>query len=508
MSSRSLRTAASLPTKLPSFPRMRAQIQNGDDETTKMIEPCDSQSVGSSCRKRKCTSPKAQLKRGALSRAVVSSPLLLHMAVLRKFHLKVIFSAAVVILLCFISPIRRNIQESRTPSTLPLPSVALRNMLSYHLPSRSNNSKSQPVLGSQAESTTDQHTTTSWPSVAYFDILPSIDDPRWPPIPDANTPHTTPPTIATCVPGMAEDVYHPDRVSQFLLANQKQELQANELIFLFSNVQEIVDSIVRDEVYDSFPSAPATAGVTGDSWCRDVHAFFQDFHPNVKLLCIGERVTAGLARDTLARVATSEVLAFVDPDDQEEPDRNKVIQAMFGCYPGMKLLLHSNYGTGTSFLRTRYHPYDRLSSTLALRAAEDAASKNSGVATIHQPQCPDQQEGVEVIRGEGLHEMVENSHEAFKFGIRSIGGMRPGHMVVRRDVTRYVRSTSLYKGQDTLWVRDIITRFGARDDTAIFLNRPLTTYYQSSHSFKVNVLTSSNGSSPSSSTPVSASEST
>lgn len=489
-SSRSVHRPTGLISESSSF--ASSVESEGDDEMTEMVEL--GEKMNEEFAKLGHTKKQVQL-RWFLACFCGSPSLLQRVVVLRKYHL--FLGAASLIILFVVTPLRRYIQESRPPSKFPLPSVALKHMLPQ-IPLHHNPNKSKQAPDS------DQRKTNNWPSVAYFDQLPSIDDHRWPPIPEANTPHTASPTIATCVPGLAQDVYNPEKVPQFLVANQKQTLRANELIFVFSGVKDVVDAIEGEET-DVDDSLSSNAGdvplqVTGENWCRDVHKVFATFHPNVKLLCFGERVTAGVARDAMARIATSDVLAFIDTDDQEEADRNQVVQAMFGCHPDMKLLLHSNYGTGRSALRTRYHPYDNLPSTQELRASEleSSTSVEYGGASLEQsasissgnksqPQCPDRQEGVEVTRGLELRKMVERTHDVLKFGIRTIGGMRPGHLVVRRDVTRYVRSSTIYKGQDTLWARDIILKFAASDETAIFLNRPLTTYFQSSHSFKVNV---------------------
>jgi len=371
----------------------------------------------------------------------------------------------VVSVVCSLYVIQNQVQKSSRRSPLPpwpLPSVALKRMLPTAMLDRP-----KPSFDS----------VSGWPRVSYFAELPSVDDPLWPPLPEDSSPNDTtsqpyqtqkPTTIATCVPGLAKDIYDETRVSAFLLSNQRQEVKAKELIFLLSDVNAVLTENKETGLI-----------MSGEQWCKDAHKILQDFHSNLIMVCVGERITAGRARNILARVATADVLAYIDTDDEEEPERNQVIQSLFDCRPQLKLLIHSNYGTGHGLYgKVRYHPYDSLPEV--------------SDGTVSTSICPDEQEGVEVIRGIALREMLDQTQDVLKFGIRTVGGMRPGHLVVKRDVTRYVRSSSIYKGQDTLWARDIIYMYGRHDDKALFLNRPLTTYYQSGHSFNVNVAKSRN----------------
>jgi hypothetical protein len=385
-----------------------------------------------------------------------SSPVLQRLLVLRKHHVMALTLLALISLYTVHYQVHRSHRTQLRHRHWPLPSVALKGMLP-------STPLGKPKASLDSES--------RWPLFTYFSDLPSVDDPLWHPLPgDPNNAQSssrrskskqTPPTIATCVPGLAKDVYDEKKVSSFIVSNQRQQVKAEELIFLFSDVNAVLQE-------------SAQINMTGEQWCQDAHKTLQNFHSNLIVVCVGERVTAGRARNMLSRVATSDILAYIDTDDQEEPERNQVIQSVFQCNPQLKLLIHSNYGTGHGLYgKVRYHPYDNLPK------ADDAAT--SGMA------CPDEQEGVEVIRGEALRDMLDQTHGVLKFGIRTVAGMRPGHLVVRRDVTRYVHSSSIYNGEDCLWARDIIYMYGRRDETAMFLNRPLTTYYQSSHSFNINL---------------------
>lgn len=402
---------------------------------------------------------------------VPSSSLIQRVFVLRKYYVVFLALAGVLSIYALQKQVQKTTHRNRPLPPWPLPSVALKRMLS------TSSTLDRPKSNFDSSS--------GWPRVSYFSELPSVDDPLWPPLPDDHQATSTPTSIATCVPGLAKDIYDESRIVKFLISNQRQHVKAKELVFLLSDV----DAVLAETTGNGSGHA-----LSGEQWCQDAYKFLQDFHSNLVMVCVGERITAGRARNVLARVATADVLAFIDTDDEEEPGRNQVIQQIFDCHPALKLLIHSNYGTGHGFYgKVRYHPYESAvaaaasTATLAGEAATTRTSNYGTSSTASTAICPDEDPNVEVIRGLALREMLDQTQDVLKFGIRTVGGMRPGHLVVKRDVTRYVRSSSIYKGQDTLWARDIIYMYGRSDEAAMFLNRPLTTYYQSSHSFNVNV---------------------
>eukprot|EP00934_Nitzschia_sp_Nitz4_P007295 Nitzschia sp. Nitz4//scaffold374_size14026//64//1473//NITZ4_008956-RA/size14026-processed-gene-0.0-mRNA-1//1//CDS//3329549614//7285//frame0 len=402
---------------------------------------------------------------------------------LRKYYIVLLLLAASSSIRSLLLSLRRPSRVTPVPEVhWPLPSVVLKETL----PDLVSLYRPKPNFDSES----------GWPRVSYFEEIPSVDDPLWPPLPDDEqfAKSNKEPTIATCVPGLATDVYDTSKLSNFIVSNQRQELKANELIFVLSDVNTVLQQT-------------SELRITGDAWCSDVYKSLQDFHSNLVIVCVGERITAGRARNVLSRVATSDVLAFIDTDDEEEPERNRVIQQTFACHPQLKLLLHSNYGTGHGWHgKIRYHPFAELTeqvSAITATAVEPStgagdgtdSSKNTNssgnnstdVVVSTAEVCPDEQPGVEVIRGLELRRILDETQDILKFGIRTVGGMRPGHLVVHRSVIKWVRSSSIYKGQDTLWARDIIYMYGRRDEAAMFLNRPLSTYYQSSHSYMLNV---------------------
>jgi hypothetical protein len=56
--------------------------------------------------------------------------------------------------------------------------------------------------------------------------------------------------------------------------------------------------------------------------------------------------------------------------------------------------------------------------------------------------------------------------------------MAHGHPIVHRSVFDHVHYSTLAHGEDSLFVRDVLYSYGQRNNTVIFLGRPLSTYYQ------------------------------
>jgi len=272
---------------------------------------------------------------------------------------------------------------------------------------------------------------TVWPNAVYIADLPSPDDTIWPTQADPGASNT----IATCVPAMARDVLNEKRLPKLLQSIQAQKVKSMEVIIVVSDVLSITTN--------------------GQEWCTKQRQKLSVLHSALKIVCIGQRLTAGRARNVAARVASADILSYIDADDQEEPHRNQVIQSEFNCRgKELKMLLHSFYK------RSRRHPYDQL------KSLEDVSL------------CPDEQDGVEVIKGQQLIKLSDESHDQWVFHPLS----RPGHPVVRREVFQHIHYTALAKGQDLAFCRDIIYGYGQNNNTVVFLNRPLTTYYQRSYS--------------------------
>jgi len=87
---------------------------------------------------------------------------------------------------------------------------------------------------------------------------------------------------------------------------------------------------------------------------------------------------------------------------------------------------------------------------------------------------------VEVHRGIALNDLLQRTHKQWRLR----DDIAHGSIFVRRGVLEHVQFTSVYKGQDTMMIRDVLYYYGRDDNAAMFINRPLTSYYQASHSNK------------------------
>ena len=185
-------------------------------------------------------------------------------------------------------------------------------------------------------------------------------------------------------------------------------------------------------------------------------------HIRLRLLCIGERLTAGRARNAVGRLATSDIISFIDADDQEFANRNAVIKQQFVCFPERKMVLHQ---------------FDQDRASLGalgeqLQAAPIIVNNDHG-PTKDYSSCDNIPKGV--IRGSNLYDILQQTHE--RWWLRR--ELAHGHVVVHRSVLNHVYFSSIYKGEDAAFIRDVIYQYGRNDDAVIYLKRPLTSYIQS-----------------------------
>lgn len=60
------------------------------------------------------------------------------------------------------------------------------------------------------------------------------------------------------------------------------------------------------------------------------------------VVCLRERITAGIARNLAWKLASSDVVSFIDADDEMYPERISVIRQYFSNEPDLQLLLHDS----------------------------------------------------------------------------------------------------------------------------------------------------------------------
>jgi len=266
---------------------------------------------------------------------------------------------------------------------------------------------------------------------------------------------------------MSKDTEH--NLPNMLRSIAAQTVLTDEVVIVMSNVvgnhsdnsnnNNTTDALLSGNITNnssSFDSSFVGATACRDSWIglQAVLANHTNINIPLRLICVGERMTAGRARNLAAKLAGGSLISFMDADDEELEDRNQVIHDMFACNPALRMLLHG-------FKKRKIpHKYYKL---------------RSNATQI----CPDQQEGLEVMRGTQLYNRLEESHQRWWID----KAVAHGHPVLHRRALDFVQFTSLYHGEDSAFVRDVIYKYGRNNDNStIFLNRPLTTYFQVSRS--------------------------
>jgi cellulose synthase/poly-beta-1,6-N-acetylglucosamine synthase-like glycosyltransferase len=157
-------------------------------------------------------------------------------------------------------------------------------------------------------------------------------------------------TLTPALPGDITKYYMKDMVRSL----KAQTVPADEVVIVVSDVQTKVNASQHPEASASdwcaatqrnlvdmyYSSSESTSTSTSTSSTRN---------KLIKLVCVGERLSAGSARHLAARFASGDILSFLDADDKELPNRNQIIQDMFGlCYPNgqLKRLLHAHTKKG------------------------------------------------------------------------------------------------------------------------------------------------------------------
>lgn len=240
-----------------------------------------------------------------------------------------------------------------------------------------------------------------------------------------------PKSISTCIPGLAATAKH--QLQSVLSSSSSQTALAAEIVAV---VSDVLGEIATE--------------VNGTAWCAKLWKFLAGTSKSkLRLVCVGERLTAGRARNIAAHMSRGNIISFIDADDHELPTRNEVITKAFTCDKELKLLLHG------------------FSKVLQKSTNYSFRSKCQEWTKSH-------------VSGSQLYEQLEKTHSRWWL----LPSIAHGHMVVHRDVFRGVRFTSLAKGQDSVFIRDALFMYGRSNKTSTFIPLPLTTYIKSNHANK------------------------
>jgi len=246
---------------------------------------------------------------------------------------------------------------------------------------------------------------------------------------------------------------------------------------LYRNVEEQLPNVLRsiasqtvlpEEVVIVISEVVSSDLPDGTALCQSIYTWMQMLLNwqsgnrkaliQPRLLCVGERLTAGRARNAVGKLASSDIVSFIDADDLELPLRNAVTKYHFACHPELQMVLHQ---------------YTKDPEELAL--AQQQQQPQTQLLLQELAACPPHHFGNNVAMGSRLYDMLQETHE--RWWLRK--EMAHGHMVVRRTVLEQFQFSSMYKGEDAAFIRDVLFAYGRNDEAAVYLKRPLTSYFQS-----------------------------
>ena len=318
----------------------------------------------------------------------------------------------------------------------------------------------------------------------YMDFVPSPGQP-WPVqavsiISNANdaekTKRSSNFTLTTCIPALFRDVE--ENLPALLRSIAAQTVTADEVVIVISDVpaasftSDANQTAAAAEARE-YSSDTITTDEIGTHVCQESYLHLRTIlldgsqndddrrHIALRLVCVGERMTAGRARNVAGRLAAGDIISYMDADDLEYPERNQVVLSLFDCHPNLKMVLHSCQRG------LKPHKYNE----------QRIIQYNNDTTTNDKYKCADEEEGLQVVRGISLYDSLQNTHQRLWLH----ADMAHGHLVVHHSVLQHVHFSSVYHGEDSIMVRDILYRYGRSDDSAIFINRPLTTYIQPSN---------------------------
>jgi len=290
-------------------------------------------------------------------------------------------------------------------------------------------------------------------------------------------------TLTTGIPALNRNIEQ--QLPNVLRSIAAQTVRADEVVIVISNVVGGDGNTDHDDDGTHLCRQLYTWMHSLLEWRDDTNRHLQhaSTHIRLRLLCVGERLTAGRARNAVGRLATSDIVSFIDADDQEFAHRNAVIKQQFACFPERKMVLHQfdqDHETSLGVLLGEQQPQPAAPAVVADdRDTTDSATTTdvedySSCDNIHIPKGG-------AIRGSNLYDILQQTHE--RWWLRK--DLAHGHAVVHRSVFSHVSFSSMYKGEDAAFVRDVIYQYGPRnDDAVIYLKRPLTSYVQSNQANK------------------------
>ena len=292
-------------------------------------------------------------------------------------------------------------------------------------------------------------------------------------------------SVATIIPGLARE---PD-FSFFptvLQSMQEQTIPNDEVIIVISGVFHKVSVRYAHYMPTEFDEDQMKRT---NKFCQDALNQFTKILTKspIKLICIGERLTSGRARNVGIRAASSDILAFIDSDDTAYPFRTEVIKNVFNddmeCRRTNALNATTKQAQQQQPLLMFLHSYQSFKAHKY--EADRGYSKEEGIQKNKilpnnawtGKQCLEQEEGLITENGHDFLRRVINKPSAVT--VTGLYNIAHGHPVIRRSVFDIgVQFTGIPKGEDGLLVREIIYQVPPMQakNAILYVDRPLTTY--------------------------------
>ena len=214
-------------------------------------------------------------------------------------------------------------------------------------------------------------------------------------------------------------------------------------------LERLLDS-VNIQTYKPYEVIIAMSGLNfADAW--NLQNRLIESYPKLEIIIDNSIVKkyASENRNRGALRASGNIITFIDADDKMHPEKLYYVNKYFNQYYP-KILVHS-FSKG-------YDNYQTISSDPEIRNGikiyDDVIKKDGKIINIDRP----------------IKEWA------------CISGDHHGHVSISRKVIDKIkfREGEKYKrGQDTVFIRDILNRYGRKSNTAMFVNLPLSQYIPS-----------------------------
>lgn len=279
-------------------------------------------------------------------------------------------------------------------------------------------------------------------------------------------------SISTIIPGLAREKDSASYFPGVLKSLQNQTVPSDEVVICLSGVFDKVGVRYKHKMKDDFSDIEMRKAT---KYCDEAMEKFAEIYTKspIKLICVGERLSSGRARNAAVSASTSDILAFIDSDDTAYPIRNEVVRNVFNddlaCRkatgkPPLLLLLHSHKKA-----HWKHHPYEKARGYGLPPTNLVLPSGWTG------EQCVEQEEGLEIQHGRQILASIAGKPSSWAISEE----VANGHPVIRRRAFDKVHFSSIPKGQDVILLRDLMFQLTPleAEHSVLYIMRPLSTYY-------------------------------